>query len=141
MITLNKNKQTALEAFWLDLEGVTETKTFTTLHHKGKQQASLHKTVPAARPYLDENSRGSVSLDASLNWNEDAFKGFVKELVSSISNLSKLVQVYRDHAAGVAALSQRLAVTDRLIDQIVYQLYGLTPEEIAIVEGVQTNSE
>jgi hypothetical protein len=25
--------------------------------------------------------------------------------------------------------------TDRLIDQIVYQLYGLTEEEIAVVEG------
>jgi hypothetical protein len=25
--------------------------------------------------------------------------------------------------------------TDRLIDQVVYRLYGLTPEEIAAVEG------
>lgn len=28
-----------------------------------------------------------------------------------------------------------LGRTDRLIDQIVYKLYGLTEEEIAIVEG------
>jgi hypothetical protein len=28
-----------------------------------------------------------------------------------------------------------LAHTDRLIDLIVYKLYGLTEEEIAIVEG------
>jgi hypothetical protein len=32
-------------------------------------------------------------------------------------------------------LKARLAATDRLIDQVVYQLYGLTEEEIAVVEG------
>jgi len=32
-------------------------------------------------------------------------------------------------------LEAQLAFTDRLIDQIVYRLYGLTPEEIALVEG------
>ena len=31
-------------------------------------------------------------------------------------------------------LETRIAFTDRLIDQIVYKLYGLTPEEIAIIE-------
>ena len=34
-----------------------------------------------------------------------------------------------------APLKQRIAATDRLIDQIVYRLYGLTDEEIAIVES------
>jgi len=29
----------------------------------------------------------------------------------------------------------RIEATDRLIDQIVYQLYGLTEEEVAMVEG------
>ena len=32
-------------------------------------------------------------------------------------------------------LKARLAATDRLIDQVVYRLYGLTEEEIAVVEG------
>jgi hypothetical protein len=32
-------------------------------------------------------------------------------------------------------LDSQIAFTDRLIDQIVYRLYGLTPEEIKIVEG------
>jgi len=30
---------------------------------------------------------------------------------------------------------KKIEATDRQIDQLVYQLYGLTPEEIAIVEG------
>jgi hypothetical protein len=29
----------------------------------------------------------------------------------------------------------RIAPTDALIDQVVYRLYGLTEEEIAVVEG------
>ncbi len=32
-------------------------------------------------------------------------------------------------------LIERIAATDELIDQIVYKLYGLTEEEIGIVEG------
>jgi hypothetical protein len=34
-------------------------------------------------------------------------------------------------------LIARIAATDWLIDQIVYQLYGLTEDEIAIVEERQ----
>jgi hypothetical protein len=32
-------------------------------------------------------------------------------------------------------LKEKIKATDNLIDQIVYRLYNLTPEEIAIVEG------
>ena len=34
-----------------------------------------------------------------------------------------------------AALQRRIEMTDRQIDTLVYELYGLTPEEIAVVEG------
>ncbi len=33
------------------------------------------------------------------------------------------------------ALQNQIAATDRQIDRLVYELYGLTDEEIAIVEG------
>ncbi len=32
-------------------------------------------------------------------------------------------------------LETQITATDRQIDRLVYQLYALTPEEIAIVEG------
>ena len=32
-------------------------------------------------------------------------------------------------------MRERIEATDRLIDQIVYELYGLTDEEIEVVEG------
>ena len=44
----------------------------------------------------------------------------------------------REHEEAVGALSpvlEALEKTDRLIDQIVYRLYGLSEEEIGVVEG------
>jgi hypothetical protein len=35
----------------------------------------------------------------------------------------------------LSALSRRIAATDRQIDELVYELYGLTKEEIAVVEA------
>lgn len=37
--------------------------------------------------------------------------------------------------AKLRPLLERIELTDKLIDQIVYRLYGLTEEEIAVVEG------
>jgi hypothetical protein len=37
--------------------------------------------------------------------------------------------------AKLQPLMERIVATDGLIDQIIYRLYGLTEEEIAIVEG------
>jgi hypothetical protein len=35
-----------------------------------------------------------------------------------------------------AALQRQIGGTDKQIDQLVYELYGLTEEEIKIVEGM-----
>lgn len=60
------------------------------------------------------------------------------------SNLDKLVeQMLALHARRAAAhnpqelelLARQIETTDQAIDTLVYQLYGLTPEEIKLVEG------
>jgi hypothetical protein len=56
-------------------------------------------------------------------------------LAGKVSNLSQVVEVYRTHHPGYAALVRRIDATDRLIDLIVYRLYGLTEDEVAVVEG------
>ena len=56
------------------------------------------------------------------------------------AGLSDLVAVYRGYAPGYAGLADRLTRTDRLIDRVVYRLYDLTEEEIAIVEGSTSKS-
>ena len=47
---------------------------------------------------------------------------------------AQTVDVYREHHPPYKRLVERIASTDALIDQIVYRLYGLTEEEIAVVE-------
>jgi hypothetical protein len=39
-----------------------------------------------------------------------------------------------------AALQRRIEMTDRQIDQLVHELYGLTAEEIKVVEGGATDA-
>jgi hypothetical protein len=56
-------------------------------------------------------------------------------LAGTVAHLSEVVGVYRAHHPAYRALVRRIAATDRLIDLIVYRLYGLTAEEVAVVEG------
>jgi hypothetical protein len=134
MMELNREKQARAKAFWDDLEGATDRATFKVLHEKGKQESSLYASSEAFQPFLRENSHATRRLDDALAWNEDAFRGFVKALAAKVKNLSELVAVFAKHNRRYGEITQRLRFTDTLIDRIVYQLYGLTPEEIRIVE-------
>ena len=49
--------------------------------------------------------------------------------------VARLKAEYEKSLAVLMPIKERLAFTDNLIDQIVYRLYGLTEEEIAVVEG------
>jgi hypothetical protein len=134
MMALNKDKQRLINDFWLDLEGVAYPGIFDVVRNKGKWETTLWK-AQACRPFVDKESRSTRHLDESLGWNEEAFKAFVKALVGSVPNLSDLVRVYRKHHPAYRDLEDCTDRTDHLIDQVVYKLYGLTEEEIAIVEG------
>jgi predicted nucleic acid-binding Zn-ribbon protein len=55
-------------------------------------------------------------------------------LVEQMLSLNKqLPTVKTDHEK--TALQRQIDATDRQIDQLVYELYGLTEQEIKIVEG------
>jgi hypothetical protein len=47
----------------------------------------------------------------------------------------KLQAEFNASVGKLAPLLKRIEATDKLIDQIVYKLYGLTEDEIKIVEG------
>jgi len=135
MIEMHKQKQAHVEDFWLDLEGAADDDAFEILRHKGKQERTLWRKSEAGRPFVSEESHSTRRLDESLAWNEGAFKAFVKALAGKVRALSGMVNVYRAHSPAYRELVARIAATDWLIDQIVYELYGLTEEEITIVEG------
>ena len=54
---------------------------------------------------------------------------------SSRKTQELLEEHFRRSMAMLEPLKTKIQATDNLIDQIVYKLYGLTPEEIRIVEG------
>jgi type II restriction/modification system DNA methylase subunit YeeA len=53
----------------------------------------------------------------------------------SDSLLATVEEQYHRSLDTVLPLKQQLKQTDKLIDQIVYKLYGLSEEEINVVEG------
>ncbi|MGA2698242.1 MAG: hypothetical protein ABSE74_01200 [Methanoregula sp.] len=55
-------------------------------------------------------------------------------LVTRMPDLNKRLQDARP-GQEKTQLSRQIEATDAAIDTLVYELYGLTPEEIAIVEG------
>ena len=68
---------------------------------------------------------------------EAANKSTHDRLVSLVDKMLKLTPALRTakNDAERAALQNAVTKTDQAIDALVYELYGLTPEEIALVEG------
>ena len=57
-----------------------------------------------------------------------------------VALVEAMLDLHRKLAAAVTdqektVLQRQIVATDRLIDRLVYELYGLTEEEIGIVEG------
>ncbi|MDO4980056.1 MAG: Eco57I restriction-modification methylase domain-containing protein [Prevotellaceae bacterium] len=89
---------------------------------------------------LSENFEGVKITTALQTFDQMEFKAFVAELKKQKINLSLAQQdewedYFNQYRNDCQQLSEQIAQTDREIDQRVYQLYGLTEEEIKIVEG------
>ncbi len=62
-------------------------------------------------------------------------KGRLGVSLSDAGLVDRIRKMYEESLQRVLPIKERLARTDRLIDAVVYRLYGLTEEEIKIVEG------
>ncbi|MCK4664174.1 MAG: Eco57I restriction-modification methylase domain-containing protein, partial [Bacteroidales bacterium] len=74
------------------------------------------------------------------NWHELEFKEFLKELKKakvqlSLSEEAEWMQYFNEQKQKAQELKAEIEKTDKEIDQMVYELYGLTEEEIRIVEN------
>ena len=131
MIDLNRKKHQLIEQFETDLRGAAPADLHDDLQ-RGKHGRSLHKHE-ACRPFVNEDSH-THHLPETLAWSAEAFEDFLRELVGAVSNLTDFLEVYCRYTDQYRQVTEALEKTDDLIDQIVYALYGLTEEEIAIVE-------
>ena len=124
MITLNKDKQAEMHGFlaWLareigapldDLTHKTRLQHYLGDYQKGEAHLTLDELLDILRA-----NRRRLQVDPSAR----AFQ-------------ERLEQEYAASLGKLLPLKARLAATDRLIDLIVYRLYGLTEEEVATVEG------
>jgi type I restriction-modification system DNA methylase subunit len=74
------------------------------------------------------------------NWPGLEFKGFLAELKKvkvqlTLAEEAEWLGYFTTEKTKAQALQAQIAKTDKEIDALVYQLYGLTAEEIAVVEG------
>ena len=105
---------------------------------------SLNKELQAKRSRflrrLSENIEGVKITTALQTFDQLDFKAFVAELKKQKIKLSLTQQdewedYFNQYAQACRDLSAKIAATDKEIDLRVYHLYGLTEEEIRIVEG------
>ena len=74
------------------------------------------------------------------SWYELTFAEFVKELGKkkiklSLSEEAEWEDYFLQEQQKALALKQQITTTDQEIDKMVYELYGLTDEEISIIEN------
>ncbi|MBR3493541.1 MAG: N-6 DNA methylase [Bacteroidales bacterium] len=97
-----------------------------------KRQRFLHRL---------QDNLGVQKITAALErFDELDFKAFVAELKKQKISLSLAQQdewedYFNQYNANCKALSAKIAATDKEIDRMVYELYGLTQDEIKVVEG------
>jgi hypothetical protein len=116
MVEMNKTKGEEIRGFlrWLEREIGVE---IDTLKNKTKIQGYFDLSFEELLEILKSNRR-TIAIDPS---DRDFQESLEREFTKSLDKLTPLLTRIQD--------------TDALIDQMVYQLYGLTDEEIAIVEG------
>lgn len=79
------------------------------------------------------------------NWNELDFADFIKELNKAIKKVGGIpltkkdefnwLELFEENKKKAKELQTQITLTEKEIDQMVYELYGLTSEEIEIVEN------
>jgi hypothetical protein len=149
MIDLNKRRQAAVEDFMLDLEGALSQADLQKIGRlrtpppapradgeaSGKERATSTAALLEAQQHLGTLAERRLELRRDIGkLGEEQWKWLLKGRLKKIENMADLVRLYRKHQPAIAALDRQIASTDRLIDRIVYRLYGLTDDEIAIVE-------
>ena len=105
-----------------------------------KQVADLQQKRQRFIHRLQE-SLGVQKITATLeHFDENDFKTFVAELKKqkislSLTQKDEWEDYFNQYKADCNTLSAQIAATDKEIDRMVYELYGLTEEEIKVVEG------
>ncbi len=139
MIAFNKQRHEAVEDFILDLKATLSDEQLQKISRLWTPLATgregNQKRVEAQK-ILGTLVEQQLDLRDDIDkLNEEQWQWLLRGKLSGGYRLSELIKAYRTHQPPIAALDRCISMTDRLINEIVYRLYGLTEEEMAIVEG------
>jgi hypothetical protein len=130
MIELNREKQAKIREFleWLEVELKVKP------DKKGNTGIDALTGKTKLRNYLGDYQKGEEALSFDEFWAILRKNKNRIERNLSPSFMQEVKRAYEESLSGLLPIKERLRLTDGLIDQIVYRLYGLTEEEVRIVE-------
>lgn len=113
------------------------------LYQKAETMLSLHQSLQKLQHQFLSLLQGHFSTLTINNkleeWQKLSFKEFIKELEKqkikpSLKEQMDWQELFEAQKEKAADIQKDIAQTDRAIDKIVYELYGLSAEEIQLVE-------
>ena len=130
MIKLNRQKQEKMRAFLKWLEAELEVQ----VDKKGHTGIEALTGKTKLKNYLGDYQKGEGALPFDELW--EILRKNKRRVGKNLSPafMQGVEQAYDESLSALLPVKERLRLTDELIDQIVYRLYGLTEEEIRIVE-------
>lgn len=130
MVELNKERQKKMKAFLQWFEAELEI----TPDSKGREGIEALTGKTKLKNYLGDYQKDEEALPFDDLW--EILRVNKRRIGRSLTPtlMETVRQAYTENLAALLPIKEQLRLTDGLIDQIVYRLYGLTEEEIAIVE-------
>ena len=102
-------------------------------------------SIEKFKNYIKSSSKNNKLSKKLENWHELDYADFIKELNKAIKKTGgtpltkkdefEWLELFEDNKKKAQDLHTQITQTEKEIDQMVYQLYGLTEEEITIVEN------
>jgi len=131
MICLNKEKRATIKQFldWLE----TTLKILPDREGRVGIDALTGKSKLLDYPGDYQKGEPSLSFDDLLNTLRKNRTRLGVSL-SDVALIERLRETYETSLSAILPLKDRLTATDALIDAVVYRLYGLTEEEVRVVE-------
>lgn len=131
MIEYNKEKQKEIKGFleWLEVRLKIKT------DKNGKKGIESLRGKSKIKNYLGDYQKDEKHLSFEEFWKIlEKNKHRIESHLNSRELYESIKQEYQKSLSRLLPLKEKLRKTDWLIDKIVYKLYGLTEEEIKIVE-------
>jgi len=133
MIEMNKEKQKEIKGFleWLESQLKIQP------DKKGNTGIEALSGKTQIKNYMGDYQKGENHLSFEEFWKLlEKNKNRIRANLKSREIFETIKNEYEKSLSRLLPLKEKLRKTDWLIDQIVYKLYGLTEEEIKLVENV-----